>query len=50
MFILPKAFSSKFHRDLVAVARKNEAPIARVAKVFEILRILSATLGETGRY
>jgi len=50
MFILPKAFPLKLHRDLVAVARKNKAPIARVAKVFEISRILLATLGETCRY
>jgi len=46
---MPKAFPLKFRRDLVAVTRKNEAPIARVAKVFEIVRILSAPLVETGR-
>ena len=40
MFIIPKAFPIEFHRDVVAVARKNEAPIARVAKDFGILRIL----------
>ncbi len=50
MFILPKAFRLKFRRDMVAVTQKKEAPIARVAMDFGILRILCATLGETGRY
>jgi len=50
MFIIPKAFPIEFHRDVVAVARKNEAPIARVAKDFGILRILFATLVEAGRH
>ena len=36
MFIMPKAFPLEFRRDVVAVARKNEAPIARVAKDFGI--------------
>ena len=36
MFIVPKAFPLEFRRDVVAVARKNEAPIARVAKDFGI--------------
>lgn len=31
----PKAFPLEFRRNVVAVARKNEAPIARVAKDFE---------------
>lgn len=48
MFIIPKAFPIEFRRDIVAVARKNEAPIARVAKDFGILRILFATLVEAG--
>ena len=50
MFIVPKAFPIEFRRDVVAVARKNEAPIARVAKDFGILRVVSATLAEAGRY
>lgn len=33
---MPKAFPLEFRRDVVAVARKNEAPIARVAKDFGI--------------
>jgi transposase len=36
MFSMPKAFPLEFRRDVVAVARKNEAPIARVAKDFGI--------------
>lgn len=33
---MPKAFPIEFRRDVVAVARKSEAPIARVAKDFGI--------------
>ncbi|MFM9920124.1 transposase [Lacisediminihabitans sp. H27-G8] len=36
MFSTPKAFPLEFRRDVVAVARKNETPIARVAKDFGI--------------
>lgn len=36
MFIMPKAFHLEFRRDVVAVARKSEAPIVRVAKDFGI--------------
>ena len=36
MFIVPKAFPVEFRRDVVAVARKNDAPISRVAKDFGI--------------
>jgi len=36
MFTVPEAFPLGFRRDVVAVARKNEAPIARVAKDFRI--------------
>ncbi|GGL05674.1 transposase [Salinibacterium xinjiangense] len=36
MISLPKAFPLEFRRDVVAVARKNGAPIARVAKDFGI--------------
>lgn len=50
MFIIPKAFPIEFSRVVVAVVRKNEAPIARVAKDFGILRILFATLVEAGRH
>ena len=33
---MPKAFPPEFRRDVVAVARKGEAPIAQVAKDFGI--------------
>ncbi|MBK4347687.1 transposase [Lacisediminihabitans changchengi] len=33
---MPKAFPLEFRREVVAVARKNEAPIAQVAKDFGI--------------
>ena len=33
---MPKAFPLEFRRDVVAVARKGDAPIARVAKDFGI--------------
>ena len=32
----PKAFPKEFRRDVVAVARKGEAPISRIAKDFGI--------------
>ena len=50
MFRMPKAFPLEFRRDVVAVASRGEAPIARIAKDFGILRIVSATLVEAGRY
>jgi transposase len=36
MSVMPKAFPLEFRRDVVAVARKGEAPIAQVAKDFGI--------------
>jgi transposase len=36
MIDMPKAFPIEFRRDVVAVARKNEAPIAQLAKDFGI--------------
>lgn len=33
---MPKAFPKEFRRDVVAVARKGEAPISRIAKDFGI--------------
>lgn len=33
---MPKAFPAEFRRDVVAVARKGEAPLAQVAKDFGI--------------
>ncbi len=36
MVDVPKAFPKEFRRDVVAVARKGEAPISRIAKDFGI--------------
>jgi transposase len=36
MFIMPKAFPIEFRRDVVAVARKGEAPLPQIAKDFGI--------------
>ena len=33
---MPKAFPEEFRRDVVAVARKGEAPITQIAKDFGI--------------
>lgn len=33
---MPKAFPQEFRRDVVAVARKGQAPIGRIAKDFGI--------------
>src|SRR5580693_4500749 len=36
MFIMPKAFPLEFRRDVVAVARKSEAPLWQIAEDFGI--------------
>ena len=36
MFVMPKAFPLEFRRDVVAVARKGEAPLSQIAKDFGI--------------
>ena len=36
MFNVPKAFPIEFRNDVVAVARKGEAPIAQIAKDFGV--------------
>jgi transposase len=36
MFSMPKAFPLEFRRDVVAVARKGQAPLAQVAKDFGV--------------
>jgi transposase len=36
MVVMPKAFPPEFRRDVVAVARKGEAPISQIAKDFGI--------------
>jgi transposase len=36
MLTMPKPFPAEFRRDVVAVARRGEAPIAQIAKDFGI--------------
>jgi transposase len=36
MIVMPKAFPLEFRRDVVAVARKGEAPISQIAKDFGV--------------
>jgi transposase len=36
MFIMPRPFPKEFRRDVVAVARKGEAPLSQIAKDFGI--------------
>ena len=36
MLTMPKAFPMEFRRDVVAVARKGEAPLTQIAKDFGI--------------
>jgi transposase len=36
MVIMPKAFPLEFRRDVVAVARKGEAPLSQIAKDFGV--------------
>jgi transposase len=36
MFVMPKAFPIEFRRDVVAVARRGEAPLSQIAKDFGI--------------
>lgn len=36
MFTMPKAFPEEFRRDVIAVARKGEAPLRQIAKDFGI--------------
>jgi transposase len=36
MSVMPKAFPIEFRRDVVAVARKGEAPVSQIAKDFGI--------------
>jgi transposase len=36
MVVMPKAFPLEFRRDVVAVARKGEAPLSQIAKDFGI--------------
>jgi transposase len=36
MYIMPKPFPEEFRRDVVAVARKREAPLFQIAKDFGV--------------
>jgi transposase len=36
MSVMPKPFPAEFRRDVVAVARKGEAPLSQIAKDFGI--------------
>jgi transposase len=36
MFIMVKAYAPEFRRDVIAVARKGEAPVTQIAKDFGI--------------
>jgi transposase len=36
MLIMPKAFPLEFRRDVIAVARKGEAPVSQIARDFGI--------------
>jgi transposase-like protein len=36
MSVMPKAFPEEFRRDVVALARKGEAPLTQIAKDFGI--------------
>jgi transposase len=36
MFPMPKAFPEEFRRDVIAVARKGEAPLRQIAKDFGV--------------
>ncbi len=46
---MPKPFPIEFRNDVVAVARRGEAPIAQVAKDFGALRVLPAPVAAPGR-
>jgi transposase len=36
MFAMPKAFPPEFRRDVVAVARKGQAPVSQIARDFGV--------------
>ena len=41
---MPKPYPKEFRDDVVAVARKGEAPLKQIAKDFGILRVVSDEL------
>ena len=46
---MPKAFPEEFRRDVIAVARKGEAPIRQIAKDFGISEACLASLAPDRR-
>jgi hypothetical protein len=46
---MPKPFPLEFRRDVVAVARKGEAPLSQIAKDFRDLRVVPAPVAEDRR-
>jgi transposase len=36
MSVMPKAFPPEFRRDVIAVARKGQAPISQIARDFGV--------------
>jgi transposase-like protein len=46
---VPKAFPAEFRADVIAVARKGEAPLRRIAKAFGITDSLPASLAQDRR-
>jgi hypothetical protein len=46
---MPKAFPLEFRRDVVAVARRKEAPLSQIAQGLRDLAVVSASMGETSR-
>jgi hypothetical protein len=45
MSIMPRAYPEEFRRDVVEIARRNETPIAQIAKDFGISDAVIAALG-----
>ncbi len=48
MSAMPKPYPKEFRDDVVAVARKGEAPLNQIAKDFGIWRRLPSRLDEEG--
>jgi len=46
---MPKAFPAEFRADVVAMARKREAPMRQLARDLHDLRVLSSPMGAAGR-
>ena len=45
---MPRAYTEEFRRDVVEIARRNETPIAQIAKDFGISDGVIAALGLPG--